>query len=128
MVDYPSIAEEELKIEKTYDASDPVVVNEARKKAGRQKKRKLDFVQFIMETPLGREWLYRLMLGCDVFRNSYRKGEDKTDYGFREGMKFIGLQLMSDTRKASPDLFDLMIRECENKKLMPLYPIDGVLD
>jgi len=126
MTDFPGIAEQEILQEENYDANDPQQVNVARARAGRRKKKSLKVVQALMEHEDGREWLYMLLVTTDVFRTSYVFGEPAEGTAFREGKRFVGLQLLSDMRKAAPDKFGVMLGECEAKKLSPLFPPNGL--
>lgn len=126
--DNKAIIEAEIVDDKPYDSSDPVQVGEARKRAGRKKRQGLTFVSAILELPQGREWLYQLLGTCDIFRTSYNMGERKDAMAFREGKRFIGLQLLADARQADPDRFNLMLNECEGKKMAPLFPTAGLSD
>lgn len=128
MPDFSAIAEAEIVEEKSYDSSDEIQVNEARKRGGRRKRKSLDFTSAILELPQGREWLYQLLTACECYRNSYVSNESPRDAAFREGKKFIGFQLQADARKADPNKYDLMIRECEAKKMSPLFPTSGLSD
>ncbi len=125
MVDHPAIAAIEAEQETTYDSSDPEQVNEARKKSGRRKRANLDFVKAILTVPEGREWLYRLLLACDVFRQPWTRG-DPDGTAFRCGKLDVGYQLLADAEKADPDGFNLMRKEGKEKKLTPLYPVEGL--
>lgn len=129
MVDYPMIEEAEIASVQSYDANDPEQVNQAKKGAGRKKRIHLDAVANILASPNGREWYYRLLIACDTYRTCFvfdDQGGRKS--AFREGKQFVGLQLIADARKASPDLYDKMLRECEDKKLPPLFPTIGLVD
>lgn len=126
MVDYPAIAEQEIIQEQGYDTNDPQQVNMARAKAGRRKKKSLKVVSALMEHSDGREWLYMLLVATDVFRTSYVFGEPTEGMAFREGKRFVGLQLLADIRKSSPDKYGIMLNECEEKKLPPLFPPNGL--
>lgn len=128
MVDYPMREEAEINAGTVYDANDPEQVNQAKKSAGRKKRVHLDSVATILSTPHGREWFYKLLIACDTYRTCFvfdDQGGRKS--AFREGKQFIGFQLIADARKASPDLYDKMLRECEDKKLLALFPTDGLI-
>lgn len=125
MTDHPAIAEIVAQQETTYDSSDPEQVNEARKKSGRRKRANLDFVKAILELSEGREWLYRLLLACDAFRQPWVHGNSEAT-AFRCGKLDVGYQLLADAKKADFEKFCLMLKECDEKKLTPLYPVDGL--
>ena len=120
------IIEAEFVAEKPFDSSDPEQVNEARKKAGRRKKKTATVIEALMTHADCREWMYKLLVTCDVYRLSYMSNESHADMAFREGKRFIGLQLLADIRKAAPDNYELMLRECAEKKLAPLFPETGL--
>ncbi len=123
----PEKVEAEFLAEEEYNANDPEQVNKARTKAGREKKAHLNFVRSILLTPDGRKWLYRLLAECEVFTISYSAAEDTRGAAFRDGKKFVGLQLFSDAKKADPKLFFMMIEECEQLKLPSLFPEKGLV-
>lgn len=129
MADYPMIEEAEIIAAQSYDANDPEQVNKAKKTAGRKKRVHLDYVSYLLASPAGREWYYRLLLACDTYRTCFVADDVNGRLSaFREGKNFVGLQLIADARKCNPDLYDKMLRECEDKKLPSLFPVSGLVD
>lgn len=99
-----------------YDASDPKKVNEARKKAGRQKKQRLDMIAGIMELKVGRAWLQeRLSVDCHIYAPSHVIG-DPYQTAFRDGERHIGLKLLEDIMTAAPERFMLMCKEAKQNE------------
>lgn len=125
MSNAPAITEAETVAEKPYDASNPEDVNEGRKRAGRAKREKLEFMQAILQLPQGRKWLYKLLLACEIHRTNFMRG-DPSGRDFRDGKSFIGYMLEADAKKADIELFFQMIREAEEKKWPALYPNEGI--
>lgn len=95
MVDIPATVEAETILERPYDASNPAEVNEARKKSGRKKRNRLDFVQNCMGTSEGREYFYDLMESCSIFDNPIREGDPHGTY-YHLGRQSVGKQLLAD--------------------------------
>lgn len=113
----PIEAEAELIAEEPFDASDPIAVNRARKKAGRKKKNNLEFVEAMMSVPQGRKWLYNFMESCAVFGNPLVHGVDghvdPLATHFRLGEQNAGKRVLSDLQNF-PDYYAAMMRESKN--------------
>lgn len=114
MVDRPALIEAETVLEQPYDASDPVQVNAARKKAGRKKRELLNFVAAVMEQKPGRAWMHDLLVFCHVFESPFVMGHpDGT--AFRLGEQNIGLKLTADIQAAAPKEYVLMCEEAAGR-------------
>lgn len=118
-----TIAEDDQ--DEPYDSSDPQQVNQAKSRAGRRKKARLDYIRTIMETTAGREWVYGLLLACDTFRTPF---EATNEHGtsFRAGKQWVGLLVWADVTAAAPDLYPKMIDEANKRKAPKLHPTDGL--
>ena len=95
--------------EAAYNASDPVQVATRRRHAGRKKKASEDVVYTIMSTQAGRVWMKGILDLCHCFGTSFT-GEPLS-MAFKEGERNIGLMLISQIMKASPEEFILMLKE-----------------
>lgn len=69
-------------------------------------------VQGIMATPGGRAWMHRYLVSCAVFQRTFDPNPHFT--AFNEGRRSIGLSLLDDVMRASPDMYIQMMREQEN--------------
>lgn len=112
MVDFvaETVAEEE--IEAPYDAADPEQVQKARKKSGRKKTIRLDFIRSMMSTPVGRAYIREELQRSHVFSTSFVQG-DPYATAFREGERNRGLRLLADITQAAPDLYMTMMKEAK---------------
>ena len=95
-------------VEGTYDASDPVQVQRAKTKAGREARQKRDVVEAIMSTPSGRLWMHGLLVECHAFATSFSR--DALQMAFNEGERNIGIFLLTQIGRY-PDLYMAMMRE-----------------
>jgi hypothetical protein len=96
--------------EQSYDTSDPVQVNTARKKAARTRADRLKFVQAAMQHPQGRSWFFDIINRCHVFNNPFVRDSD-TSTAFKCGELNIGLMILADIQDAAPDQYLPMILE-----------------
>jgi hypothetical protein len=112
----PEIEEAEIITDEGYDASDPVQVGNARKRAGQERREELEMVSALMKLPQGRRWLYNKLVLCKTFTTPFAVGyPDQT--AFNAGVQSIGHILQEDIMKAAPDLYWTMIMEgSENSK------------
>lgn len=110
MVDNPAKEEAEIALEAPYDAGDPEQVNNARKRAGRERREELEVVKALMNLPAGRRWLYNKLVMCKVFTSPFVPGRDgQTE--FFAGMQAMGHLLQDDIMSAAPDLYMAMCTE-----------------
>lgn len=112
MADGPAKEEAEINSQKTYDASDPVQVNEARKKSGRRKKSRLEVIQALMSIPAGRQWIYEKLSECHVYSPTFVVGDPYLS-SFKEGERHVGLGILQDVMLASPEQFMKMCNEAK---------------
>ncbi len=96
-----------------YDANDEKQVKKARKKAEQDDALRLDVIRNVMQTAIGRAWIYGLLERCHCFSTSFIQGAPDAS-AFREGERNIGLQLLADVQSASPDLYLTMIQEAKS--------------
>ena len=66
-----------------------------------------------MSQPNGREWVYELLLRCNVFHTPFVGVDSKTN--FNCGAQNVGLQLFHDIVSAAPDFYQLMMREANER-------------
>ena len=94
------------------NASDPQQIAEIEGKAKRkQSQDNLDLL-WVMSSPEGRRFVWRILEGAGLYRLSYT-GNSETF--FNEGQRNIGLKLLSELQKVSPDEYVKMTQECQLK-------------
>lgn len=80
------------------------------RRAQRRYRRHLDDIREIVSSPKGRRVLYRLLDESRITAASFVAGQpDVTN--FNEGKRDIGIWLLTDLMKASPDAYAQMVRE-----------------
>lgn len=99
--------------EETFDTSDPVSVNTARKKSARTRADRLRFIEAGMQHEQGRSWFYDVLLFCHVFKNSF--DSDPYVTAFKCGEHNVGLRILDDIQTASPENYLKMISENKTK-------------
>lgn len=114
MVDFVAETVAEDEAEAPYNASDPEQVQKARKKSGRKKIERLDFIRIIMGTPRGREWILGVLNLCKIFGNPVIPGDPYLTY-HNIGGQNIGKKLLQDINDSSPDFYVLMMKEAKNE-------------
>ena len=114
MSNIPATAEAEDNLEQTYDAGDEESVSKARKKGGRNRRARLEFVEAVMQQPQGRKWFYELMEKCNMFGNPVVQGDEHMTY-FRLGEQNIGKMILSDVQQF-PELYVKMIGEAKEDR------------
>lgn len=113
--------------EELFDANDPTQVNQRKQRIARGKKEHLNFIAAMLKTLEGRKWLYGMIATGDIFTINFSVVEDPRAAAFREGKKFLPIQLFADARQAHPILFNQMMKEGEDNKWQPVYPIKGLV-
>jgi hypothetical protein len=92
-----------------YQAGNPRHVAEATRKAKRdQDDRDAAMVQ-TMQTKMGRQWMWHLLSMCGVFRTSF--SSDLAVMARGEGMRIVGLALMSDLLRVASGEYVTMTNE-----------------
>lgn len=109
MVDIPATLEQELLGEKPFDASNPEAVNESRKRAGRAKRNRMDFVKTVMDNIEGRKYFFDLLESCKVFSDPLVQGDTHGTY-YMLGRQSVGKQILAEIQQFS-DLYVLMMNE-----------------
>ena len=55
------------RVAETFDASDPVAVNNAKREESRRAREDADVLRKLMHTKPGRAWLYRFLASCHIY-------------------------------------------------------------
>ena len=95
---------------KTFNAADEEQVKTRKRKDERVRDRELADLRVVMSTVEGRRFVWRLLEKAGVFRTSFT-GNSETF--FREGMRNIGLMVISDVHESLPDAYVQMMREAQ---------------
>lgn len=91
------------------NASDQKDVKKAAKTEKRTRIQELGDVEWVLQTPSGRRFFWRLMEFCGIFELSHTRG-DTHQTAFHEGMRNVGLKMMVDLMEAQPEAY-LRMRE-----------------
>lgn len=94
------------------NAADEKQVKEAERKGKLARDREIDDVRFILSSETGRRFIWKTLERCKVFELSFNHSGAITS--FNEGMRNIGLILLSDVMGANPEAYLQMMKE--NKK------------
>lgn len=101
------MSEEDLEL--PYNAGDPVAVAK-RKVTAKHKQKELDeFTSAMMDTSQGRGWMWDILTATKVFQTVF--STRALEMAFNEGQRNVGLRLMADLMRVSPDQYITMARE-----------------
>ena len=75
---------------------------------GVRRKQEIEDLKWLMAHKQGRRYVWRLMEKAGVYRTSFT-GNSETF--FREGMRNLGLFVLSEVMEVTPDQFALMLKE-----------------
>jgi hypothetical protein len=98
----------------TFDAADPVAVNNAKREEARQAREDADVYRTIMHSKQGRAWLYRRLAECHIFGETFVPGQHDVTC-FRLGEENFGRRIMMAAQDASIDLYTKMIKEQQDE-------------
>jgi hypothetical protein len=110
----PAIAEAEDNLEQPYNAADEEQVAAARKKGGRNRRARLEFIQAMMELPEGRKWLWNILEKCFIFGNPVVQGDPHATY-FNLGQQNIGKLILQDVQEF-PELYVKAVAESKENR------------
>lgn len=90
------------------NVSDEGQVKDMSAKAKLLRERELNDLRFLLNSPEGRRYLWRLMEFCGVYKTSFT-GSSETFY--LEGQRNVGLLVIRDIMETEPEAYLLMIKE-----------------
>ena len=96
------------------ELDDPKKVKRKELEARLARRSELEDIAFVLSTPQGRRFYWRLLTRCGIFRSSYT-GDNQTFYN--EGERNIGLLLMAELNEADPDAYLKMLKESRKPQL-----------
>lgn len=94
----------------SYDATDPVAENNAKRDAERIRRADANVIRGILHTKPGRDWFYRQLGKCHIYGSAFTPGQPDVT-AFALGEENIGKQWMLAAIDASPDLYMKMLTE-----------------
>lgn len=97
-------------IDKPFNAADAGEVQRRNSELGRRRKRVEDGLKQIIESSNGRLWLWDLLVACHTFEQPFA-GEAPQTTAFRLGEHNIGLRIIAQLTRVSPDSFINMMKE-----------------
>lgn len=100
------------KDDKAFNAADEAQVEERGKKKESERDQQLNDLRHILASPQGRRFYWRKLSDCGVFKTSFT-GNSTTF--FNEGMRNVGLGMMTDLMDADPQAYITMMNESKEK-------------
>lgn len=110
----PDQVEAEELAEQAYNAADPEMVNAARKRSARKKKKDLEVVRLLLSHAEGRAYLWNIMEFGHVHGNPVVPGDPHATY-FNLGMQNYGKMILMDVMQF-PTEYVMMCNEARNRK------------
>lgn len=114
MTDPSRRVEAEIEAEEPYNAADAKAVNNARKKAARRERARLDVVAAMMKHPETRFYLHEIMESCNVFGNPVVMGDTHATY-YELGRQNVGKKILMDVIQFKDEYY-LMMEEGRQAK------------
>lgn len=105
------------------DANDSKAFDQAKTEEAARKRADDLVLQNIMDTPSGRDWMYRKLEACHIYDvgadlGSANRNADPYLTYFMAGERNIGNQMLIDLQRASPSQYLTMISEQNEKKAL----------
>lgn len=97
--------------QKPFDASDPEQVKEREREVARRERDNREVLVTLLATPGGRNWMWQVLSGCNVFSQSFVPGADQTATAFNEGRRSVGNEILAAVMRASPDTVVQLLKE-----------------
>ena len=91
------------------NASDPSQVKKAGRDEKELKRRERNDIEFLLSSPQGRRFLWKLLSGCGIYELSYITDSDMT--AFNEGRRSVGNNILADILDVNPDGYSALIKE-----------------
>lgn len=91
------------------NASDPQQVKNAGRDEKELKRRERNDIEFLLSSPQGRRFLWKLLCECGIYELSYVQDSDMT--AFNEGRRTVGNNILSDILDVDPDGYSMLIKE-----------------
>lgn len=96
-------------MEENANFADPAQVKDQARKAKRLKEDQLNELRAVLKTREGRKLLWRYLGICGVYEQSFNGNGSWTF--FNEGRRSVGLMILAEITKASPEAFLEMMKE-----------------
>ena len=91
------------------NASDEEQVKKAKDHVRRGREQELADIYTVLSTRQGRRFYWKYLSFCKVFETSFNHSGSIT--AFNEGMRNVGLKLLSDMNEACPDVYAVIQKE-----------------
>lgn len=104
-------------------ASSEKAIRERNRQIESDKQLTADVIRVLMSTVNGRRWVWLNLADCAVFRID--SGLDAMQMAFDKGVRNIGLKLLADVTRTTPDLYITMTRENTRVQLKDTPDDDG---
>lgn len=94
--------------DEAFDAGDAEAVAARGERLAREQERRAAGLRYVLDDRRGRDWLWSLLEGCRIWQSSYT-GDQTTV--FYEGMRNVGLRLLTELAATAPEALVTMITE-----------------
>lgn len=95
--------------DESYNSADPKQVKRRRVAARKAAKDDTAVMKAILDSALGRGWIWRFLEQCHIFETSF--STDALTTAFREGERNQGLRVLSEVLRADPAAYLAMTKE-----------------
>lgn len=96
---------------KPFDASNPDQVKEREREVSRRERDNREVLLSLLSTPGGRNWMWQILDGCNVFSQSFVPGIEQYSTVFNEGRRSIGNEILAAVTRASPEAVVQLLKE-----------------
>lgn len=112
MVIVPLMANEDLHPSpaEPFNAADPEQVKEAADRAARHEAEERAVLAQVLETRAGRRWIWGHLSRANIFAPSFVAGDPHAT-SFNEGQRNMGLMMLAQVVRVSPETFGVMQKE-----------------
>lgn len=98
-----------------YDSRNPVSERDriAKDRKRKEAEERADFF-WLMSTKRGRGVVWRIIKSCGLYETTFNT--NALTMAFAEGKRFYSMSLLQDVMSMSPELYSLMLKECQNNE------------
>lgn len=96
------------------NTADEDQVKAANKKEKNVRNNELNEIRTVLDSPVGRKFLWRALKRCGVYQSSYHPSGSQVY--FNEGRREVGLWLLAEITEANPDAYLVMIKEAKGRE------------
>jgi hypothetical protein len=90
------------------NASNVKEIQEAKRSEKNKRWQEKEDLQWVLNSPSGRRYLWKVLCNCGIYKTSYGQGED---ISFLEGRRNIGLSILDDINDVDRTIYSKMMEE-----------------